>query len=63
MIEFGAEYEDGATGFKGTATARTETMTGNVSVCLEFIGNDGKPDEVWLPEARLRPVEQKKVGP
>lgn len=62
MIEFGKHYEDGPTKFRGVATARTETMHGSVSVCLEFAGGDGKPDEVWLPESRLSEVEERKVG-
>lgn len=64
-VEFGSEYEDVVTGFTGVATARTETIHGNVSVCLERADNDGKPEEVWLPERRLHPCDEppaKKVG-
>lgn len=63
-VQLGCDYEDSVTGFTGTATARTETIHGYVSVCLERSDADGKPEEVWLPEARLiEPVtQQKHVG-
>lgn len=62
VVELGRDYRDYVTGFTGTATARTETLHGNVSVCLERADNEGKPEEVWLPERRLVEAVAKKVG-
>lgn len=63
MIALGDRYEDEVTGFVGTATARTETLGLGATVCLETIGSDGRPDDVWLPEIRLRPANgDRKVG-
>lgn len=63
-VHLGHEYRDSVTGFTAVATARTETLHGPVSVCLERADDDGKPEEVWLPEARLVEVEPppRKVG-
>lgn len=62
-VVLGDKYQDEVTDYVGVATARTETLHGSVSVCLERADGDGKPEEVWLPEVRLRPAEQtKKVG-
>ena len=55
--KLGFVYEDLITGFKGTATARTEYLYGCVRVCLEPGGLiDGKPRaEAWFDEQRLFP--------
>lgn len=63
-VVFGVDYRDTVTGFTATATARTETIHGNVSVCLERADSDGKPEEFWLPEGRLVRADEtsKRVG-
>lgn len=62
-VVLGDKYEDEVTKYVGTATARTETLHGTTSVCLERADNEGKPEEIWLPELRLRPADDaRKVG-
>lgn len=39
----GTRYRDPVTGFEGIATSRTRYLHGCDRVCLEALGNDGKP--------------------
>ena len=61
-VELGATYEDSATGYQGTATARNEILGGAVSVKMERLDTNGKVEELWFAESRLREVNAPQTG-
>ncbi len=54
-VDLGERYRDIYTGFAGVATARTEYVSGWVSVCLARLDKDGYTREEWVHETRLEP--------
>lgn len=62
MADLGEKYRDTVTGYAGTATARTEFLHDSPSIRLTSIGKDGRPEDVWLTEGRLEPVDGKSLG-
>lgn len=53
MVDLGKRYRDTATGYDGTATARSEYLGHSPTVQLSRLDNYGKVDSEWLPEGRL----------
>lgn len=57
-VLLGIPYKDPFTGYEGVATARTEYLGGEASVCLERRKVDGSIEETWWKEARLEVVPE-----
>lgn len=55
-VRLGDVYVDGPTGFTGIATARTEYLSGWVSVLIEA-RSPKEAVERWVHEARLVPAD------
>lgn len=51
--EWGGPWRDGPTGFEGQAVARTEYLSGRVSLCLTHLDSHGKVEEEWFDAPRL----------
>lgn len=52
----GMRYVDRVTQFKGTATGRAVYLTAATQVQLVRADKDGKPESLWMDEARLDPI-------
>lgn len=61
-VELGERYVDTHTGFAGTATARTEYVSGWASILIEARTPTGDPKERWVHEPRLAPFEGEPPG-
>ncbi len=61
-VKLGSQYEDKLHGICGTATARSEYMTGCTRVLLEYV-RDGKIVEHWFDEPQLLLFNAKKFKP
>lgn len=64
-IKLGEEYKDSVTGFVGTATSRTEYLTGCVHIGLQpKVDKDNKiPEAQFFDESRLDSSIKKPGGP
>lgn len=57
----GQKYEDTVLGVIGTVTAIMYPLHGSNQGCLEGTDLEGKLFQVWLPEERLKRIEDKEA--
>jgi len=64
-LEFGKEYEDTITGFKGKCTGIVRHQFGCIRALLQPpIDKDGKhPEGIWLDEPQLKDITPKTKKP
>ena len=61
-MNLGEKYRDTVTGFEGVVTGRAEYLYETSSAQLTRPDSTGKPESVWIPEARLEPIEKDTPG-
>lgn len=63
MVQLGDEVKDTITGFKGTATGKTEYLNGCVRVVVQpRVDKDGKlPNSQWVDEPQLTVTKKKAI--
>jgi len=55
-FELGMTARDTVTGFEGTITVRAQYIAGYNRYCLERKHSDGKVNEEWFDQKRIREV-------